>query len=64
MFVLVATCQQADENQLVRRWTLGLDMIDSAHGEPACCPGNGLDYVRWIHAPGGRELAGDVLRLF
>ena len=61
LFFLVANCQHADKNQLVRRSTLDLK-IDSVHGQPARCPArptdidDGLEDIRWIHALGGESL--------
>ena len=60
-FFLVANCQHADRNQLVRRSTLDLN-IDSTHGQPARCPArptnidDGLEDIRWIHGLGGESL--------
>ena len=61
LFFLVASCQHADKNQLVRRYTLDLD-IGSAHGQPAWCRArptsldDDLVDVRWIHGLGGESL--------
>ena len=58
MFFLVASCQHAGRNQLVRRSTLDLNIF-SAHRQPARCPvrptniDDGLEDIRWIHGLGG-----------
>ena len=61
LFFLVANCQDADRNQLVRPSTLDLN-IDAAHGKTAWCPARptnkdyGLEDIKWIHGLGGESL--------
>ena len=60
-FFLVATCQHADKNQLMRRQTLDLD-IDTAHGQPSWSRArptsidDGLEEIKWTHGLGGKSL--------
>ena len=60
LFFLLANCQHAARNQLVRRSTLDLN-IDAAHGQPARCPArptntdDGLEDIGWVHGLGGER---------
>ena len=60
-FFLLASCQHADRNQLVRRSTLDLN-IDEAHGRPTRCPArptntdDGLEDIGWAPGLGGESL--------